>query len=77
MHYSKPMDTLVKKGLTLSLDQYPKLDKEKERMSNIPYARAVGSLRFSILCTRPGIYFVVGLVSHYQSSQYLLIGKLS
>ena len=34
MHYSKPMDTPVEKGLTLSLDQCPTTDKEKERMSN-------------------------------------------
>jgi len=44
MHYFKPVDTLVEKGLTLSLDQCPKTDKEKERMNNIPYASAVGSL---------------------------------
>ena len=68
MHYSKPVDTPVKKGLTLSLDQCPKTDKEKERMSNVPYASAVGSLMYAILCTRPKICFAVGLVSYYQSN---------
>jgi len=29
MHYSKPVDTAVEKGLTLSLDQCPKTNKEK------------------------------------------------
>ena len=64
MHYSKLVDTPVKKGLTLSLDQCPKTDKEKERMS----ASAVGSLMYAILCTRPEICFVVCLVSYYQSN---------
>jgi len=38
MHYSKPVDTLIKKGLTLSLNQCPKIDNEKEAMNIVPYA---------------------------------------
>jgi len=68
MHYSKSMDTPVEKSLTLSLDQCPKTDKEKERMSSVPYASAVGSLMYAMLCTRPNICFTVGLVSSYQSN---------
>ena len=68
MHYSKPVDTLVEMGLTLSLDQCPKTDKEKERMSNVPYASTVGSLMYDMLCTRPDICFAFGLASHYQSN---------
>jgi len=30
MHHSKPVDTPVEKGLTLSLSQYPKTNQEKE-----------------------------------------------
>ena len=36
MNYSKCMNTVVEKGLTISLNQCPKIDKEKERMSNVP-----------------------------------------
>ena len=36
-------------------------------MREIPYASAVGSLMYAMLCTRPDIYFVVGMVSRYQS----------
>jgi len=43
MHYSKPMDTLVEKGPTFSLDQCPKTDKEKERIGNVLYISAIGS----------------------------------
>jgi len=69
MHQSKPVDTPVEKGLTLSLDQCPKTDQEKEKMKDVPYASAVGSLRYAMLCTRPDICFAVGLVSRYQSNR--------
>ena len=36
-------------------------------MREIPYASAVESLMYAILCTRPNICFVVGMVSRYQS----------
>jgi len=60
------VDTPVGKGLTLSLDQYPKIDKVKERIRNVPYASAIESLMCVMLCTQPDICFEVGLVSHYE-----------
>jgi len=77
MHYSKPVDNPVEKGLTLSIDQCLKTNKEKERMSFVPYVSTVGSLMYAMLCTRSDICFVVDLVSRYQSNQDLLISKLS
>ena len=68
MHHSKPVDTPVEKGLTFCLDQCPKTDQEKEKMKDVPYASAVGSLMYAMLCTRPDICFAVGLVSRYQSN---------
>jgi len=55
MHYSKPMDTLVEKGPTLSLDKCLKIGKEKERMNDPPYASVIGSLMYVMLCIRPDI----------------------
>ena len=37
-------------------------------MAGVPYASAVGSLMYSMLCTRPDICFAVGMVSRYQSN---------
>ena len=71
MHYSKPIDNPVEKGLTLSLDQCPKTDKEKEKMSNVPYLSAVRNSMYTMLCTRPDTCFVLGLVSRYQSNPRL------
>ena len=68
MQDSKPMDTPIDKSLSLSHDMCPKTPKEKEKMSKVPYASAVGSLMYAMMCTRPDICYVVGLVSRYQSN---------
>ena len=38
---------------------------EKQKMTRIPYASAIGSLMYAMICTRPDIAYVVGLVSRY------------
>ena len=62
MHYFKPVDTPVEKGLTLSHDQCPKINQKKEKMKDVPYASVVGSLMYAMLYTWPDICFAVGLV---------------
>ena len=37
-------------------------------MRRVPYASAVGSLMYAMLCTRPDICYAVGIVSRYQSN---------
>ncbi|XP_070051893.1 secreted RxLR effector protein 161-like [Nicotiana tomentosiformis] len=41
---------------------------EIKKMKAVPYASAVGSLVYAMLCTRPDICFVVGMVSRFQSN---------
>ena len=36
-------------------------------MSQVPYASAVGSLMYAMVCTRPGIAHAVGFLSRYMS----------
>ncbi|KAH9753635.1 hypothetical protein KPL71_015142 [Citrus sinensis] len=55
-------------GITFSKDQSPKTSEEIERMRRVPYAEAVGSLMYAMLCTRPDICFAIGMVSRYQSN---------
>ena len=55
MENSKPIDTPVEKGSALCLDQCPKTDEEKKRMSTRPYAEAIGNLMYAMLCTRSDI----------------------
>ena len=40
-------------------------------MKAVPYASALGSLMYAILCTRPDIYYVVGMINIYQSNPKL------
>ena len=37
-------------------------------MSRVPYASAVGSLMYAMVCTRPDIAHAVGVVSHFLSN---------
>ena len=37
-------------------------------MKEVPYTLVVGILMYIILCTRPNIYYVVGMVDRYQSN---------
>ena len=55
-------------GVPLFDDQRPKTLEEENMMRQIPYASAVGSLIYAMLCTRPDIYYSVGMVSRYQSN---------
>ena len=41
-------------------------------MARVPYASAVGSLMYAMLCTQPDICFTVGMVSRYQSNPRLV-----
>ena len=55
-------------GIILSKEQCPKTPQEEEDMRRIPYASAVGSLMYVMLCMRLDICYVIGIVSRYQSN---------
>ena len=55
-------------GVALSKEMSPKTSKEIEDMKTVPYASAMGSLMYAMLCTRPDICFAMGMVSRYQSN---------
>ena len=55
-----------KHGIHLSKEQSPKTPKEKKLMSKKPYALAVGSLMYAMICIRRDICYVVGIISQYQ-----------
>ncbi|GJX23727.1 retrovirus-related pol polyprotein from transposon TNT 1-94 [Tanacetum coccineum] len=60
---STPFPTDVK----LSSKMSPSSEKERMEMSRVPYASAVGSLMFAMICTRPDITHAVGVVSRYMA----------
>ncbi|GKC45658.1 hypothetical protein Tco_1063380 [Tanacetum coccineum] len=49
----------------LSLKDCPVRDSDVERMSKVPYANAVGSLMYLMVCMMPDIAYTVSVVSRY------------
>ena len=68
MQNSKKGNLPSRHGVQLSKEQCPKTPQEVEDMKRVPYASAVGSLMYAMLCTRPDICFTVGVASRYQSN---------
>ena len=68
MQNSKKGNLPFRHGIHLSREQSPKTPQAVEEMRHIPYASAVGSLMYAMLCTRPDICFAVGVVSRFQSN---------
>ena len=46
----------------------PDHGEDREKMSVIPYASAIGSIMYAMLCTRPDVNLAVSLVGRYQSN---------
>ena len=67
MQDSKPMKVLIPIGVKIFVEQCPKTQEEEEDMSRVPYASAVGSLMSTMVCTRPYIAHVVGVLSRFMS----------
>ncbi|KAK9054827.1 hypothetical protein SSX86_025906 [Deinandra increscens subsp. villosa] len=61
----KPVKTPFASHFKMSLLDCPKDESEVAEMSNIPYANAVGSLMYLMVCTRPDISYGVSVVSRY------------
>ena len=59
------MKVPIPKGVKLSVEQFPTTEEEEEDMSRVPYASAVGSLIYAMVCTRPYIAHAVGVLSRF------------
>ncbi|KAM2515391.1 hypothetical protein ACFX1W_027638 [Malus domestica] len=68
MEQSKKGFLPVRHGIHLSKSMRPKTPEEIRQMSVIPYASAIGSLMYVIICTRPDMAYVVSITSRYQSN---------
>ena len=54
-------------GVKLSKTQNPTTAEDRERMKVIPYALAIGSIKYAMLCTRPIVYSALSLPRGYNS----------
>ena len=67
MNEAKPVSTPLGSYFKLSKEQSLKTEKEKDHMSKVPYASAIGSLMYSMMCTRLDIAHAVGVMSRFMS----------
>ena len=51
----------------LSKEQSSKTEEERDHMSKVPCASAIGSLMYAMVCTRPDIAHAVDVVSKFMS----------
>ena len=68
MEKAKVVSTPLATHFKLSSDQSPSNEAEKLDMQRVPYASAVGSLMYAMVCTRPDIAHAVGCVSRFLSN---------
>nr|ABG22008.1 retrotransposon protein, putative, Ty1-copia subclass [Oryza sativa Japonica Group] len=54
-------------GINLGKNQCPQTTDERNKMSVIPYASAIGSIMYAMLCTRPDVPYALSATSQYQS----------
>ena len=68
MYNSKKELLPFRLGVSLSKEQCPKTFEDEQCIKAVPYVSVVRSLMYAMLCTRPDIYYAVGMVSKYQSN---------
>ena len=54
-------------GKSLSKAGYPLTRKARDYMSRIPYASAIDSIMYVMLCTRPDVAYALSMTSRFQS----------
>jgi hypothetical protein len=55
-------------GTILDKSHCPSSDDEINRMKDIPYASAIGSIMYAMLCTRPDVSYALSMTSRYQQN---------
>ena len=68
MQNAKPVNTPLASHFKLSKHMCLETQEEIDYMSKIPYSSVVGSLMYAMVCTRPDIAHVVGVVRRYMNN---------
>jgi hypothetical protein len=66
MQDSKKCSLPVSHGISLSKKQCPMDPDGQERIRAIPYASAIGSIMYAMICTRPDVSYALSATSRYQ-----------
>ena len=68
MDKAKPVETPLLGHIFLSKMQSLKIDEERVYMDRVPYASAVGSVMYAMVCCRLDIAFAISQMSRYISN---------
>src|SRR3954465_6914154 len=63
---AKPIEHWSLRTKVLTLKDYPKTLADKAKMITMSYASAIGSLLYAMVCTRPDLAYVMGILSRFQ-----------
>ncbi|KAJ9547938.1 hypothetical protein OSB04_020481 [Centaurea solstitialis] len=55
-------------GIVLSKTKCPVSSQDQDKMKSVPYASAIGSIMYAMLCTRPDVAYSVSVTSRYQQN---------
>ncbi|GJV91715.1 hypothetical protein Tco_1539528 [Tanacetum coccineum] len=66
----------MQERLDLNKSQGAQTPNEVNRMKNVPYASAVGSIMYAVRCTRPDVAFAQNMTSRFQQNPELRGGML-
>ena len=69
MKKAKPVSTPLASHFKLSSKQSPANENEIYDMEKVLYASTIGSLMYAMVCTRPDLAHVIGVVSRFLSNQ--------
>ena len=68
MFDSRLVLTPIASHFKLSCAQSPQTEDERKFMQRVPYSSVVGSLMYSMVCSRPDLAYVVSMVSKFMSN---------
>jgi hypothetical protein len=68
MQDSKKGNLPMSHGIDLSKKQCPQMTTELESMKKIPYASAIGSIMYVMICTRPDVSYALSVASRHQAN---------
>lgn len=71
MAQSKLVSTPLAQHFKLTLEHSPQTDLEKTEIESFPYASAVGSIMYAMVCCRPDLAYSASVVSRFMSNSGL------
>ena len=68
MDQAKKVFLPMLQGVKLSQTRCPITVEDREKLKVIPYASAIGSIMYAMLCTRPDVCLAISLAERYQGN---------